>query len=262
MACWNADEKQVRDTLGNGASPATSVDGGGAGANDGSAPLGDGGLPLATEDATVDATSDTRNDASLDGDGAPSSSPDAITDAMSGSSDARPDTGVVFDAGAWDASCAVDVMSHPLLSPSNHVDVGTAVAYNSMPPSSGPHYGAWAEYKTYNETVDDRYLVHNLEHGAVVIWHKCATPGTCGAAVTAIEQVLTSIPSDPTCAAPYRLRVVVVPSPTLDVPVAAAAWGWTYKAQCVDAPSLKTFVQGRLRQGPEDTCAPGNIFRP
>jgi hypothetical protein len=48
-----------------------------------------------------------------------------------------------------------------------------------------------------------------------------------------------------------------VPDPLIDVPIAAASWGWTYRAQCLDVPSLTQFAKERVAQGTEDTCAAG-----
>jgi hypothetical protein len=41
--------------------------------------------------------------------------------------------------------------------------------YNSFPPTSGPHFGIPAVYNVYEEPVPEIRLVHNLEHGAVVV---------------------------------------------------------------------------------------------
>jgi hypothetical protein len=39
------------------------------------------------------------------------------------------------------------------------------------PPSGGQHYGTPAPFNFYDEIVNPRVVVHNLEHGAVVIWY-------------------------------------------------------------------------------------------
>lgn len=43
------------------------------------------------------------------------------------------------------------------------------VDYNSFPPSSGPHYQEWAPWGWYDDSIKQTILVHNLEHGGVVI---------------------------------------------------------------------------------------------
>ena len=52
--------------------------------------------------------------------------------------------------------------------PAIHIPIGASVVYNSNPPSSGPHYPVWANFQEFAVPVDDRYLVHSMEHGAVL----------------------------------------------------------------------------------------------
>lgn len=52
-----------------------------------------------------------------------------------------------------------------------HVAAGTRVTYKSTPPTSGPHYARWAAPSVYEEgEVQPELLVHNLEHGNVIIY--------------------------------------------------------------------------------------------
>lgn len=157
-----------------------------------------------------------------------------------------------------DASCSV-LVEAPSIVPANHLPAGTAIAYVSNPPSSGPHYPSWANFQEYASPVPDGYLVHAMEHGAVVILYKCDAldGGSCSDLVTALRAVRDSVPTDPTCDPQIRVRVILAPRPTLDVPVAAAAWGYTYRAACVDGPSLLQFVTEHYAKAPEDFCAPG-----
>lgn len=53
-----------------------------------------------------------------------------------------------------------------------HVPLGTPVRYLSDPPTSGPHYDGVAQPGFYRDRVPSYgYLVHNLEHGHVVIYY-------------------------------------------------------------------------------------------
>jgi hypothetical protein len=75
-----------------------------------------------------------------------------------------------------------------------------------------------------------------------------------------MQAVIDSLPDDPSCTTlneGVRLRFVLTPDPLLDVPVAAATWGWIYRAQCVDAPSLKEFAIDHYAQATEDSCSNG-----
>ena len=45
------------------------------------------------------------------------------------------------------------------------------VTYNSYPPSSGYHFPTPAIWDNYRQPANPKYVVHNLEHGAVVVWY-------------------------------------------------------------------------------------------
>jgi hypothetical protein len=42
--------------------------------------------------------------------------------------------------------------------------------WNTDPPSNGQHYPLWAVWGFYTEAVNPRQVVHNEEHGGVVLW--------------------------------------------------------------------------------------------
>jgi hypothetical protein len=53
----------------------------------------------------------------------------------------------------------------------NHVADGTKVPYKTDPPTSGPHYNRWMPPSVYGVgEAAPELLVHNLEHGNVVIY--------------------------------------------------------------------------------------------
>jgi hypothetical protein len=160
-----------------------------------------------------------------------------------------------------DASCLVTIDSPRLLSP-DHVALDADIQWDSNPPSSGPHYGVWAAYGPSTSPVPRRFYVHNLEHGAIVLLYNCGAAG-CPDVVAALQATSDAIPGDPLCAAAgegVRVRTVITSDPLLDVPVAAAAWGWTYKAECADLPTLKQFALDHYGQGPEALCGNGQPF--
>jgi len=51
----------------------------------------------------------------------------------------------------------------------NHVAEGRAVAYSTNPPTSGEHWGRWADCGFYEGGLPDELIVHNLEHGNIVV---------------------------------------------------------------------------------------------
>lgn len=167
----------------------------------------------------------------------------------------------------------------PPLQPGVHVEIGTDITtWDSNPPSSGQHYPIWAAYQAYSTPVPRGYYVHDLEHGGVVLVYNCAIgdagqevpldtsdggdagAGPCPSVAAELQAIIDAFPSDPKCdpaAGDPRVRFVLTPDPLLDVPVAAAAWGWTYKADCVDPATLSQFAKNHYDQGTEEICVNG-----
>jgi len=157
------------------------------------------------------------------------------------------------------ASCDVTIESPPSAG-QRHVPEGTPIAYCSNPPSSGDHYPVWAAFQEYSAPVDWPYLVHSMEHGAVVLLYKCDPPG-CPDVIDQLRKVRDGAPADPQCKQIGGTnRIIIAPSPTIPTKVAAAAWGKTYQAGCVDMPTLEAFVRDNYAKGPENICAQGRTF--
>lgn len=192
----------------------------------------------------------------------------------SGSVDAGPDaTGAdasgdaELDASTSDAStdasggvCNARVAAHDI-APSPHVPDGTPIVHATNPPSSGPHYGEWANFQEFTSPVADGHLVHAMEHGAVLLLYKCGDDaGTCAVLRDEVRAVRAAVPDDPLCSAGIRTRVILAPRPSNGAVVSAAAWGHTYQADCVDPISLGAFIAAHYAQAPENFCSPGTIF--
>jgi uncharacterized protein DUF3105 len=67
--------------------------------------------------------------------------------------------------------------SKPVLPPKDgknfHADSPTLkskVKWSTFPPSGGGHYPLWAVWGFYKDPVNPRMVVHNEEHGGVIIW--------------------------------------------------------------------------------------------
>lgn len=157
-----------------------------------------------------------------------------------------------------DGGCAITVESWPLAA-GTHVPVGSAISWASNPPSSGAHFPVWAAFQEFTTPVPRGYLVHDLEHGAVVLLYNCALvdAAQCEALREGLRQASAALPADPQCSAGVRVRTVISPDPLLAEPVAATSWGFVYRAQCLDLPSLQAFAQAHYAQAPENECANG-----
>jgi hypothetical protein len=172
-------------------------------------------------------------------------------------------TGLGLAAAAWvsqtlplRAACLPVVAEHPLEG-ANHLSPCEATSYQTNPPSSGNHYFVWASYKTYTAPVALGYLVHNLEHGAIVVGYNC--PGGCQPDVAKLQAWIDSRPVDSLCEGlPSQRRMILAPNPFLDVKFAASAWLWTWKADSADTASLSAFADAHYGRASEDLCNAGN----
>ena len=50
--------------------------------------------------------------------------------------------------------------------------------WNTDPPSNGQHYPLWAVWGFYNQPVNPRMVVHNEEHGGVILWWGADVPAS------------------------------------------------------------------------------------
>lgn len=145
------------------------------------------------------------------------------------------------------------VIYEPPVVKSPHIETCSKVDYLSMPPTSGPHYPKWAHFQSYDSPLPWGFLVHALEHGAVLLATQC---DGCDA-LSDIEAWAADQDVDPGCVAPTDNRLIVAPAPELDVPFAMAAWGAMLKADCFDPAIAELFVERYYAGGPEDFCNAG-----
>jgi hypothetical protein len=142
-----------------------------------------------------------------------------------------------------------------------HVAVCSELSYATNPPSSGEHYGTWADFGVYDFPLPRGYWVHNLEHGAVVVTYNC--PDGCADEVAAAAAWLGGLAPDAACPAGPP-RVLLVPDPELDVRWGASAWGFTARSDCFDAAAFSDFYVSHGGQLPAPEwmlCGAGVDFR-
>lgn len=99
----------------------------------------------------------------------------------------------------------------PGLKPQHINNPDANVDYNSFPPSSGPHYAQPAPWNFYSDPVKQTILVHNLEHGGVVIQYGK------GVSKSDIDKLDSFYQDDP-------YGMVVAPYAKLGNKIAATAW--------------------------------------
>ncbi len=144
----------------------------------------------------------------------------------------------------------------------NHLPIGTTIVYPTNPPAGGDHYPEWAVWGEHAGAVPAPYFVHNEEHGGIILLYNC--PRGCPDLVNTLRTFMDNQPTDPLCAQAangVNARFVLTPDPDLDVPVAAASWGFYYKQaeSCVDVGALDDFIAAHYGQGRESSCAQGSF---
>lgn len=166
------------------------------------------------------------------------------------------------------------------------------VPYDTNPPTAGPHYQNPVKAGIYDEPVADEYLVHNMEHGHVIVWYNCArqATGLFGIPAAYADHAAAhtpppgALPSGMAPAAPAatgapgigeRLRegcpdaieklkamlkddydmwkVVLVPRGQLDTRFALTAWERIDKFNDFDEARIRRFIDRYRNRGPEAT---------
>lgn len=116
-------------------------------------------------------------------------------------------------------------------------------AYNSDPPTSGPHSPEVLDWQVYDEPQQREKAVHNMEHGGVVVWHHCGSPA-CEAAVRDLRGVVEGYLAD-------GALVVMVPYPEMD-PDTIALTSWTrldrFPASEYSEERVRRFIQAHERR--------------
>jgi Protein of unknown function (DUF3105) len=122
----------------------------------------------------------------------------------------------------------------------------TSAAWNTDPPTSGPHFGQTAIYGAYTEPLDQALVVHNLEHGAIFIQYGDRVPDET------VEELRSF----------YDRRqpgTLLAPLPRLGDEIALGAWtgtpsgGTAYLAKCTDfdEAAFSAFFDQLQFHGPE-----------
>jgi hypothetical protein len=127
--------------------------------------------------------------------------------------------------------------------PTTHTD--DAVEYPTEPPVGGPHAGEWLDCGAYDEQVPAENLVHDLEHGTVVIAHD---PDLDADEVALLAEQLPQ-------------NGILTPWSGLDAPVVVVVWERRLALTGADDPRLALFIaelgNGETAPEPRASCAGG-----
>jgi hypothetical protein len=174
---------------------------------------------------------------------------------------AGPSAGADDAAGADARPVACDEAVRPEEGDPVHLDPADPTLpdelYADRPPASGPHLAAWLEAGVYDGPIDERAVVHNLEHGAVWVAYDAAALDA--GSVAELER-WAGMRNDAGLANDAGAGLVVAP---YDEPMdaAVALRGWLIGLDCdgVDLSRFDTFLRehfGPAGQAPERGLAP------
>ena len=125
----------------------------------------------------------------------------------------------------------------------NHVKEGEKPTYNSNPPTSGDHYVRTEEWGISDTPLVNEKLVHNLEHGGIIIHYNCEK---CDDLITKLKDLTNRL------AAKDR-KIILTPNKNIDAKIALAAWGYYDKMNDLDEERVWNFFNDHINRGPERT---------
>ena len=109
-------------------------------------------------------------------------------------------------------------------------------AYNSNPPTSGPHDGP-VPWGFSEEPIRDEDVIHNLEHGGIWITYKDLDEDS----VNLLRDI----------AKRNALSVVVSPRAENESPVSLASWGRLENLESVDVDAITEYIRKNKNKSPE-----------
>jgi hypothetical protein len=150
------------------------------------------------------------------------------------------------DTPRVDDSTPANIGTAVVLLDAKHIDPDELhIPYNSVPPTSGAHYFTPASWGTYDEPIIDEFVVHNMEHGGVIISHNL----TDDAQLALLTEFVGNQPGYPGC-------LIVRPYEALaEGTVSLTAWGWIQEFATLDNDSMQLFIDSHKNRGPENLGA-------
>lgn len=167
--------------------------------------------------------------------------------------------GFVASASAQGACQAPAPVQYEIGS-TEHVPNCSQLTYSHYPPTSGIHFPAWANFRTFKFAVNPGYYVHSLEHGAIVFLINCQKPGDCDGDYARLQRIADAAPQDSLCDTLTRHRIVIAGDTVMQSRFAAVAWGWSLETDCIDSAAFAAFIEEHYAQGPENFCHAGTNF--
>lgn len=131
------------------------------------------------------------------------------------------------------------------------VRAGDPTAYASTPGTSGPHWGNPTNWGVYTAPQPESQLIHNLEHGGIVIWYQADQVDD--ATLTQLTDWVTGHVRS------TRFKVILSPwsGPSFDHPIAVTAWNYLLYQDTLDLDQIQGFMDAHYGRSPEPNGGPG-----
>jgi tetratricopeptide (TPR) repeat protein len=116
-------------------------------------------------------------------------------------------------------------------------------AYNSVPPTSGPHYTVPAPWGAHSDPIQDEIQLRNLAAGGVIVQYDPDIDDE-------LRQRLANMLRDLRIKLSY-CRMILAPYEGLSTPIAVTAWNRILHLEEYDRDQIQVFVDTFIDQGPE-----------
>jgi hypothetical protein len=133
----------------------------------------------------------------------------------------------------------------------------SADPYSTLPAASGPHWdpSGIAQWGVYTTPQPETQLIHNLEHGGVVIWYdpEALDPASIDALTSYVNTQTASGVSG-------RYKFILSPwggADPLPAPVVASSWRWLLQLETGDTEMIDEFAREHYGDAPEPNGGPG-----
>ncbi len=125
----------------------------------------------------------------------------------------------------------------------DHVEVEPQ--YGTNPPTSGPHLQTPASAGFYDEPVRPGALVHNMEHGQIVLWY---SPDASPETIDDVEALVEKEPSS----------TVAIPYPNVESAEGIVVTAWTVSMSCekISEAAINDFRKEFQGKSPEPLTPP------
>ncbi len=128
--------------------------------------------------------------------------------------------------------------------------------YSSLPATSGPHWNTPAAWGAYSTPQNESQLIHNLEHGGVVIWYDAEALDAAQ-----VTELTSYVEGQVASGISGRFKFIASPwagSEPLGGAVAVTSWRHILTLDAFDMSAIRAFADANyLRDVPEPNGGPG-----